>query len=167
MRSASCALGIALVWGLALAGCAGVKHTFEDQDAEHVWKAMVAVAEQPRYDDWTIVANDVWVDEADHRIEIHRRLDRHLHVPGAKPRREERTWQIEVRLLGTDPPRAKFASRNANVPTQLQAEASRYFDDVLDLLSGLPGESAFESRDRELLDSLGLDEEGDADPSDG
>jgi hypothetical protein len=44
------------------------------------------------------------------------------------------------------------------VPTQVQAEAGRYFDDVLDLLSGLPGETAFEPGDRDLLDSLGLDE---------
>ena len=167
MRSAPRSLAVALVTGLALAGCASVKHTFDDQDAEHVWKAMVAVAEQPRYDDWTVVTNDVWVNEADRRIEIHRRLDRQLNVPPAKPRREQRTWQFEVRLLGTDPPEATFASRGTSVPTQLQAEASRYFDDVGDLLSGLPGESAFELRDRELLDSLGLDEEGDADPSDG
>ena len=167
MRSAPRSLAVALVTGLALAGCASVKHSFDDQDAEHVWKAMVAVAEQPRYDDWTVVANDVWVNEADRRIEIHRRLDRQVHLPPAEPRREQRTWQLEVRLLGTDPPEATFASRGASVPTQLQAEASRYFDDVLDLLGGLPGESAFEPRDRELLDSLGLDEEGDADPSDG
>jgi hypothetical protein len=167
MRSATCALGIVGVWGLALAGCAGVKHTFDDQDAEHVWKAMVAVAEQPRYDDWTIVANDVWVNEADHRIEIHRRLGRQVYLNQAKPRREQRTWQFEVRLLGTDPPEATFASRNTTVPTQLQAEASRYFDDVLDLLHGWPGESVFGPRDQDLLDSLGLDEEGDADPSDG
>jgi hypothetical protein len=152
---------------MILAGCAGIKHTFEDQDAEHVWKAMVAVAEQPRYDDWTIVANDVWVDEADHRIEIHRSLDRRLHAPQAKPRREQRTWRIEVRLLGTDPPQATFASRTTSVPMQLQAEASRYFDDVAEVLSGLPGASEFEPRDQDLLDSLGLDEEGDADPSDG
>ncbi len=147
MRSGTCALGIVLVWGLAQAGCASVKHTFDDQHAEHVWKAMVAVARQPRYDDWTVVANDVWVDEADRRIEIHRRLDRQVSLPPAKPRREKRTWKFEVRLLGTDPPEATFASRGVGVPSRFQAEASRYFDDVGDLLSGLPGESAFEPRD--------------------
>ena len=162
VRSATCALGIVLLLG----GCASVKHTFADQDAEHVWKAMVAVAEQPRYDDWTVVANDVWANEAERRIEIHRRLDRQVHVPPSQPRREQRTWQFEVRLLGTDPPEVRFASRSGAVPTQLQTEASRYFDDVEDLLSGLPGESVFDLGDQDLLDALGIDEDGDAGPPD-
>ena len=161
MRWATCALGVVLVSALILGGCASVKHTFADQDVEQVWKAMVTVAEQPRYDDWAVVANDVWVDEAGRRIEIHRRLDRQLHLPGAKPQREQRTWQFEVRLLETDPPEAKFGSRSAAVPTDVQAEASRYFDDVLDLLSGLPGESVVEPRDQDLLDALGLDDDPD------
>ncbi|MHC4418958.1 MAG: hypothetical protein ACYS1E_00020 [Planctomycetota bacterium] len=140
MRSSPGTLGFALVTVLVLGGCAAVKHTFTDQDAEQVRTAMVAVAGQPRYDDWTVVANDVWVDEAGRRLEIHRRLDRLRREPGAKPRREQRTWRFDVRLLATDPPEAQFASRDGSVPADVQAEASRYFEDVLDLLRGLPDE---------------------------
>ncbi len=142
-RTAPFSLGVVLVAALVLGGCGAVMHTFADQDAEQVWKAMVAVAGQPRYDDWTVLANDVWVDE-----------------PGAKPRNERRTWDFEVRLPGTDPPEARFVTRGTTVPSHAQAEARRYFDDVGDLLSGLPGESVFEPRDQDLLDALGLDESG-------
>jgi hypothetical protein len=156
-RIGSC---FALVTVLLVGGCTTVKHTFVDQDARHVWTAMVAVAGQPRYDDWTVLANEIWVDEPGRRIEIHRRLDRLRHEPAATPRREQRTWDFEVRLLETDPPEARFVARGAALPSQVQAEASRYFDDVGVLLGGLPGAAVFEPRDQDLLDALGLDEDG-------
>ncbi|MHC4217057.1 MAG: hypothetical protein ACYSU7_01245 [Planctomycetota bacterium] len=157
----------ALVCILVAGGCSTVEHTFVDHEADQVWTAMVAVAEQPRYDDWTIIANDVWVDEPSYRLEIHRQLERMLRDAGMKPFREQRTWQFEVRLLATDPPHATFATRNTAVISQAKAEAERYFDDVLDLLSGLPGEYPLSPQDRDLLDALGLDVDADGESPDG
>jgi hypothetical protein len=151
-------LGAAVACALVCGCSATATHTFADRDAEQVWTAMVAVAGQPRYDDWTVVANEVWVDAPERRIEIHRQLERVVREPGARSRRERRTWSIEVRLPQTDPPQARFVTRGATVPSHARAEAMRYFDDVADLLGGLPGESGFGPGDQDLLDSLGLDE---------
>jgi hypothetical protein len=153
-------LGVAVAVVTALGGCTTVRHTFAGHDADQVWAAMVTVAERPRYDDWNVAANDVWIDESKRRIEIHRDLHRVLYRPRSKPLSEQRTWQLEARLFETDPPKAKLISRSVALPSHARIELRRYFADVMDLLSGLPAESAFQPRDRDLLDALGLDESG-------
>ena len=70
MRSALDLPGAAVIAALLLGGCTTVNHSFPDHDSGPVWTAMVAVAEQPRYDDWKVLDNDVWVDEAERRIRI-------------------------------------------------------------------------------------------------
>ncbi len=122
---------------LVLGGCTSMGETFERYPADQVWKAMVAVANSPGYDDWKIAANDVWVDESKRRIEIYRELRRVLHRHDAPPHREERTWRFEVKLERTDPPEAWFTSRGFGMITEARAESRRYFTEVYDMLSGL------------------------------
>ncbi len=121
-----------------LLGCTTVHQEFAGLPSDQVWTALVAVAESPDYDDWTVTDNDVWVDEAAQRIEIYRRLRRVIHQPAYKARRENREWRFHVIFEPTDPPLATFTSRGLGVPSQAQHEGERYFQDVLDLLSGMP-----------------------------
>jgi hypothetical protein len=130
--------------GLPLAGCMSYTHTFEGQDAQQVWSALVAVAETPNYDSddpqqrWLVKENHVWVDEGEARIEIYRELDRVLHRPGAKPERQQRTWRFNVELESQNPPVAVFFCRDYVVPVRVEREADRYFLEVWEILVGAP-----------------------------
>ncbi len=118
-----------------LSGCTTVHREFAGLPSDQVWTALVAVAESPNYDDWTVTENDVWVDETARRIEIYRRLRRVIHQPASKTRRENREWRFQVIF---EPPLATFTSRGMGVPSHAQDEADRYFEDVLDILGGMP-----------------------------
>jgi hypothetical protein len=126
---------------LLLGGCTSVNQTFTGHEADHVWKAMVVAAERPRYDDWTVRDNYVLVDDAGHRIEIDRRLERTLREPGTAPQQQRQKWTFTVRLKDTEPPRAKFTVRTLAIPVHAQEEGRRYFADVLDLLRTPPADA--------------------------
>ncbi|NNF43797.1 MAG: hypothetical protein HKN62_12290 [Phycisphaerales bacterium] len=125
-------------------GCTSVTEVFPGERADHVWAAMVAVAETPEYetDDpterWTVRENEVWVDEENARIEIYRTLDRVLHQPRTRPVRQQRTWRLQVWFDSTEPPVATVVSRGAAVPMHAAGEADRYFADVWNVLEGSP-----------------------------
>ncbi len=121
-----------------LLGCTTVQQEFVGLPSDQVWTALVAVAESPDYDDWTVTDNDVWVDEAAQRSEIYRRMRRVIQQPAYKARRENREWRFQVIFEPTDPPQATFTSRGLGVPSHAQHEGERYFLDVLDLLGGMP-----------------------------
>ena len=122
---------------VCLGGCTSMGETFDRYSSDQVWKAMVAVANSPGYDDWKIAANDVWVDESNRRIEIYRKLQRVLYRADAPPHREDRTWRFEVTLEQSNPPQARFISRGFSVITEARAESRRYFADVYEMLLGL------------------------------
>ncbi len=123
---------------LTLFGCTTVHQEFAGLPSDQVWTALVAVAQSPNYDDWTVTDNDVWVDEAAQRIEIFRRLRRVIQQPAYKAWRENREWRFQVIFEPTDPPLATFTSRGLGVPSHAQHEGERYFQDVLELLGGMP-----------------------------
>ncbi len=131
-------LTVVVLAAFILPACTTVRQEFVGSSRDQVWRAMVAVAESPSYDDWTVTDNDVWVDEAAQRIEIYRRLRRVIHQPASKARRENREWRFQVIFKPTDPPLATFTSRGLGVPFHAQHEAERYFQDVLELLGGIP-----------------------------
>ena len=138
---------------LGLGGCTTVEHTYEEFSADQVWTAMVAVAETPEYDDWKVVANDVWVDEKNRRVEVYRQVRRVLYSPEAPPHPEQHWWRFEILLDKVDPPTVRFLSRGFAVPAHAWREADRYFADVHDVLRGVPGEI-----ERDTLDAMGLDD---------
>lgn len=131
----------------ALAGCVSKSETFAGHSSQEVWTALAAVAKTPDYRDpdptqrWTVRENDVWVDEAGHRIEILRRLERDLHNPASKPRHEDREWKLQITLASGDPPKAEFKARGWVIPAHVWDEADRYFNQVWDLLGGRPMEA--------------------------
>ncbi len=142
---------------LVAGGCTSIERTFDGYNSDQVWTAMVAAAETPAYADWTVAANDVWVDESAQRIEIHRHLRRVLYRPGADPHRETQTWRFEVRLEGRNPPTASFLSRGFGLPTDAQYEANRFFLDVHDLLLGIPAEARPSDADEAEVEFHGPD----------
>jgi hypothetical protein len=154
-RSTSCVAIAASV--LLLAACTSEVRVFDGYDPGTVWQAMLTAAQQPRYPDWKVTANDVWVDETRHRIEVLRLVRRVYFQPAAPPHHEDRTWRFEMRLEHSEPPEATFVSRGFGMPTEAQAEALRYFADVEAALLHLPEPPPPES-DREVIDSMGLDD---------
>lgn len=153
-RAAGAAVAVVILLAAA-GGCTSVSQRFPDYDPDDVWRAMVAVAESPHYDDWKVKSNDVLVEDEVKRIQVYRELRRDLRVPGQAPRQEEIAWRIEISLVTTDPPEVEFLSRGVGVPMHARTEGTRYFADVRDILLGLPTEA---DRSRELIDSLGIDE---------
>ena len=143
---------------VVICGCTSVEHSFLGYGSDQVWTAMVAVARTPVYDDWKIAGNDVWVDEREYHIEVHRHLRRVQYRPDAEPHRESQTWRFEIRLVELDPPLARFVSRGMGQPTDAQREGKRYFRDVHDLLLGLPTEARLLHTDDDLFESPGPDE---------
>ena len=137
MKIISC-LTVVILAGTLLWGCTSVEREFLGSPSDQVWSAMVAVANSPDYDDWTVTQNDVWVDPASQRIEIYRRMRRVIHQPAYKARRENREWRFQVIF---EPPLATFTSRGMGVPAHAQEEAEVFFDDVLNLLGGMPSET--------------------------
>ena len=114
---------------LCLLGCnQGTYSTFEGYSPDQVWTAMTAVAEAPDYDDWTMSTNDVWIDPDANRIEIFRRLKRHLHRPGSKPIFQSREFRMRVTLDAQDPPVVWFKNRGLQVPAHVWEERDRYMD---------------------------------------
>jgi hypothetical protein len=127
---------------LATGGCTTIEQPYAGFSSEEVWTAMKAVARTPTYDDWKIVANDAWIDEAAHRIEVYRRLQRAAVQPGAPPHEEQQTWKLGVSLVQANPPTVKVISRGFALPTTAQQEVDHYFQGVYDILIGLPSEAA-------------------------
>lgn len=132
---------------LPLTGCTADRQNFAQHTNEEVWSAMIDVAKHPNYDDpnytkrWTVRENNAWVDDAEHRIEIYRRLERILKRPNAQPLYEEREWRFEVTLEWAEKPEdreVKFISRGPGVPAHAQYEAHRYLDQLWTTLGGKP-----------------------------
>jgi len=134
-----------LLWLLVvcLTGC-GVDSSFPGHDADQLWRALKAVAEQPDYThpdptkEWTLVKNIVHVDEAHRRIDIDRRVQRLLHRPRTQSLYEDVHWRFQIQQFATDPPSVRFEALEPEIPTKVHFEGERYFAEVRLLLSGLP-----------------------------
>lgn len=101
---------------------------------------MVAVAEQPEYQDWRMLDNVVSVDPEREKIVLYRALRRVAVRPGSDKVRQDREYQFEIKLEPANPkdPDAPatvvFATLQPIVPARLTDEAERYFASVAELL---------------------------------
>lgn len=135
-RSALLAFGL-----VAATGCATNEEAYPTRSADQVWTAMVAAAEKPVYDDWHVIENDVWVDDAGRRIEVYRRLRAYRDPPGQYSRLEDREWTFVASFEDRPPPDAptvRFDIRGWHVPSHGWEERDRYFRQVRELLAGEP-----------------------------
>ena len=114
----------------ATVGCTTRSQVFEGYGDDQLWTAMVASAQKPTYDDWQVMDNEVYVDEATRRIEVYRVLKRTLVTPYSTPRQEEREWKFQI-ALGRDPeldsPTVDFTARQLVVPAYVWTEADKFF----------------------------------------
>jgi hypothetical protein len=148
MRTLS-AMTLLAVLVSTLGGCGVTERRLllEGRDPDQVWNAMIAVAQEPDYlssedvaQRWIVRSNEVAADAdapGGGRIEVFRRLERELHMPGAPVRHETREWKFNIVLEQRDPPLILFRARNASVPAHVWAEAERYFNEVQAFLEGL------------------------------
>jgi len=121
---------------LLAAGCGtSGRRTYYAQNASNVWRAAVAAAESPTYEDWHVVENSVQAYPETRRIEVVRDLRRTLHQSGAKPWTEQRTWQLGIVLDGVRPPTLEIFSRGAALPAHFAIERDRFFADVDEILA--------------------------------
>ncbi|MCA9296469.1 MAG: hypothetical protein KC983_08125 [Phycisphaerales bacterium] len=140
-----------LVVMVLLGGCkSSVTREFDGHQAADVWTAMTAVAEQPDYQSgpydqrWTVVRNDVFIDDANRRIEIDRELKRILQRPRTREERQDDHWTIRVTMVREDPPTVTFLDRGWHLPTDSQYEAERFFAEMREVLGprALPDDAA-------------------------
>jgi hypothetical protein len=168
LRSATRRLPLAL--GLAaLSGCAANEESFPTRSADQVWTAMVAAAERPVYDDWHVIENDVWVDDAGRRIEIYRRLRAYRDPPGQYSRLEDREWTFVASFEDRQPPDAptvRFDIRGWHIPSHGWKERDRYFRHVRELLAAEPSAVPVQMPDQtQAADQPGVSEDLDSPPS--
>lgn len=96
----------------------------------------VAVAE-PRYDDWVVIENEYYADEALRRIDVQRHLRRDLYGDGQRPWREDETYKFDISLGATKEgaPEVTFVSRDWGVPAHAWNEADRYFAELNEIFN--------------------------------
>lgn len=141
----------------ALAGCTSATRRFPGTDAGRMWDAMVKVAREPQYPNWKVAGNDVWIDEAQRRIQVYRHLRRVYFTPQHDPAPQQRTWRFEMRLKDSDPIEVTFISRGMALPAHAQQEADLYFAELAAALASSDAEPSASSDDDRLLDALGSD----------
>lgn len=118
----------------ALGGCTTQSSVFKDRSPEQVWTALIAVAEDPQYDKWVVVDNNVWIDLMYDRLEIQRTLKRDLHRTGSAPQRETQELEFQVVLERTQPPAVTVTLRNAIIRGKALMAIDHFFGEVRDLL---------------------------------
>lgn len=119
-----------------IAGCTSKSAVFPGRTPEQVWTAVVAVAEQPEYDRWVVVENNVWVDPTNDRVEVDRTLKRDLHRQDSPAVREVEQLKMQIVLERTEPPAITATMRNQMIRAKAIIAIDHFFDEVRDLLGG-------------------------------
>lgn len=96
-------------------GCTTQSAAFPGRSPEQVWTALVTVSEEPQYDNWVLIENNVWVDSNYDRVEIYRRLRREVHRIESPTIREDELLELQFVLERTEPPVVTGVVRNPMV----------------------------------------------------
>ena len=129
--------GLAKITFLAsalLAGCTSKSEVFSGRSPEQIWTVMATVAQEPKYDNWVLLENNVWVDSNYDRIEINRRLKRDYHDEGANSLRQIETLDMQFVLERTNPPAVTGTVRNRMIPVKAHAALDQFFAEMHQLL---------------------------------
>ena len=126
-----------LLIGIAalVTGCASKTASFPGRSPDQVWTALVTVSEQPEYEKWVLIENNVWVDSNFDRVEIHRRLRRDIHRVESPVVREDETLEIQFVLERTDPPTITGTVRNFMVRAHALEALDHIFHEMRKLLT--------------------------------
>ena len=117
------------------AGCTSKSEVFPGRSPEQIWTVMTTVAQEPEYDNWILLENNVWLDLNYDRIEINRRLKRDYHDEGADALRQVETLDMQFVLERTDPPIVTGTVRNRMIPVKARAALDEFFSEMHQLLS--------------------------------
>jgi hypothetical protein len=118
-----------------LAGCTSKSEVFSGRSPEQVWTVMATVAQEPEYENWILLENNVWLDSNYDRIEINRRLKRDYHDEGANSIRQIETLDMQFVLERTDPPAVTGTVRNRMIPVKAHAALDQFFAEMHELLA--------------------------------
>lgn len=126
-----------LLIGLALSasGCTTKSAVFPDRTPQQVWTALVTVCQQPEYEKWILIENNVWVDANFDRVEVQRRLIRDFHRHGSTTIREDETYEMQFILEHSEPPVVTGTVRNPMIRAKGLMALEHVFDEMRDLLS--------------------------------
>ena len=124
---------------LLACGCKTVSRDYPGVSHDQLWQAALGAARNPKYSDWFVTENGVFVDEAENRIEIYRELKRDYAPPGAALRRESETWTFSVHVDSEDRvPKVFLDTRTAIRTPNFLAEADHFFGEIDARLAQLP-----------------------------
>ncbi len=127
-------LPMLLLAGTVLAGCTSKSEVFSGRTPEQVWTVMATVAQEPDYDNWILLENNVWVDSNYDRIEINRRIKRDFHDEGANAQRQIETIDMQFVLERTNPPAVTGTVRSRMIPVKAHAALDQFFAEMHQLL---------------------------------
>ncbi len=128
---------------LLAAGCNTVSRDYPGASHDELWQAALGAARNPKYSNWFVMENGVFVDENANRIEIYRELKRDFAEPGEALRRQNETWTFSVLVDADDRvPKIILNSRAAIRPPNFLTEADHFFGEIDSRLAQLPMDSS-------------------------
>lgn len=136
-RALACVLLAALP---LLGGCrlGSVSRAYPGVSEQQLWSATVLAARQPELTDWFVTENGVFVDEAAHRIEIHRELKRDVMKSQAVQRQTE-VWSFSVDVDASDRvPRVIMQPRGRIRGGSFFSQSDQFFRQIDARLAQLP-----------------------------
>ncbi len=139
---------VGLVWPLlTLAllawciGCSSASRDYPGVSPDALWQATVGAARNPKYSDWFVAENGVFLDEAEGRVEVYRELKRDYGPPGGALRRENQTWTFSIRVEADDRiPRVLLDTRTKIRTQDFWKQADHFFSEIDARLSQLPSD---------------------------
>jgi hypothetical protein len=124
---------------LLAAGCNTVSRDYPGVSHDQLWQAALGAARNPKYSNWFVTENGVFVDADANRIEIYRELKRDYAEPGEALRRQNETWTFSVLVDANDRvPKIVLNSRAAIRPPNFLTEADHFFGEIDSRLAQLP-----------------------------
>jgi len=124
---------------LLAAGCNTVSRDYPGVSHDELWQAALGAARNPKYSNWFVTENGVFVDADANRIEIYRELKRDYAEPGEALRRQNETWTFSVLVDADDRvPKIVLNSRAAIRPPNFLTEADHFFGEIDSRLAQLP-----------------------------
>jgi hypothetical protein len=124
---------------LLAAGCNSVSRDYPGVSHDQLWQAALGAARNPKYSNWFVTENGVFVDSDANRIEIYRELKRDYAEPGEALRRQNETWTFSVLVDANDRvPKIVLNSRAAIRPPNFLTEADHFFGEIDSRLAQLP-----------------------------
>ncbi|MSQ89780.1 MAG: hypothetical protein EXS01_00080 [Phycisphaerales bacterium] len=120
-------------------GCSTTTRDYPGVSRDALWQATVAAAKHPKYTDWFVVENGVFVDEPAGRIEVYRELKRDYTPLGSTLERQSETWTFSIRVETEDSvPTVQLNARAALRSPNFWKQCDHFFGEIDSRLAQLP-----------------------------